>query len=901
MDALIAYEPVPPQEAVDAGRVILRNGTAAQLRRAGPQDAELLRAFLDRVSDEARARRFLAGVSAEAALRALMPSDGAVTLIVLTAAGVVATGCYVPLTGPEPRTAEVAFLVEDDQVGHGLGTLLLERLAMIAARAGITHFQALTQPDNAPMLTILRESGFQLHATQADGAVDIEFAIAPTAESVDRAAMRDRVATVASLRPLLRPRSVAVIGASRDPDAIGHRILKYLVRGEFAGPVYPVNPKAQVVASIPAYASVLDVPGPVDLAVVAVPTAAVLPVVQECGQKGVRAVVVVSAGFAETGPAGRALQDELVRTVRAHGMRLVGPNCLGVLSADPEVRLNASFSPVFPAWGSVAMSSQSGALGLAVLEYAQEMGLGLASFVSVGNKADVSGNDLIQYWGEDPAIRVILLYLESFGNPRRFARLARAVGRAKPIVAVKAGRTPAGRRAAGSHTAALAAGETAVEALFEQAGVIRADTLEEMFDVASLLAEQALPAGPRVAIVTNAGGPGILAADALAAAGLQVPEPSPELEERLRGMLPPSASVKNPVDMIASAGPQQYRDALGAVLADPGFDAVMAIFVPVGLCSPVAAGEAIAGAVAAGRAAGVAKPVLACIMSGTDLGGPLVAGSERIPTYRFPEAAARALARAHAYSRWRQAPLGDIPVLPGFDGDAARDVCRVAVARGGGFLLPSEVDRVMAAAGLPVLPSVLAPDADGAAEAAARLGFPVVVKVVGRTLTHKSDVGGVQLDLNDAAAVRAACARIEAGLAAAGAAADELAGFLVQPQVGGGTELFVGVTQDPSFGPLVAFGLGGTLVELLRDVAFRITPLTDRDADAMIHGIRGFPLLDGFRGRPPADVEAVRDVLLRISGLVDAVPEIAELDLNPLVALGRGRGCRILDARVRVG
>ncbi len=897
---MIAFEPVPPQEAIDAGRVILRDGTPADLRRAGPADADLMRAFLARVSEEARSRRFLAGVSPETALRSLLPTDGAVTLVVLTGAGIVATGCFVPDRGPDPRSAEVAFLVEDDLIGRGLGTLLLERLALIAARAGITRFRALTQPDNSAMLAILRDSGFNLHTTHEDAAVEIEFATAPTAESVDRAAMRDRVATVASLRPLLRPRSVAVIGASRDPDAIGHRILRYLVRGEFAGPVYPVNPKASVVASIPAYPSVLDIPGPVDLAVIAVPTAAVLPVIEECGKKGVRAAVVVSAGFAETGPAGRALQDDLVRKARSHGMRLVGPNCLGVLSADPEVRLNASFSPVFPAWGSVAMSSQSGALGLAVLEYAQEMGLGLASFVSVGNKADVSGNDLIQYWGEDPAIRVILLYLESFGNPRRFARLARSVGRAKPIVAVKAGRTPAGRRAAGSHTAALAAGETAVEALFEQAGVIRADTLEEMFDVASLLAEQAPPAGPRVAIVTNAGGPGILAADALAAAGMQVPEPSPDLQERLRRILPPSASVKNPVDMIASAGPEQYRAALGEILADPGFDAVMTIFVPVGLCRPDAAGGAIAAAVAAARAAGTQKPVQACIMAGTGLGGPLKAGAERIPTYRFPEAAARALARAHAYARWRDAPIGDIPVLPSFDGEAARAVCRLALARGGGYLQPGEVDRLLAAAGLPVLPGVVVADADGAAAAAARLGFPAAVKVVGRTLTHKSDVGGVQLDLHDAAAVRAACDRIRAGLAAAGAA-DELAGYLVQPQVGGGTELFVGVTQDPSFGPLVAFGLGGTLVELLRDVAFRITPLTDRDADEMVHAIRGFPLLDGFRGRQPADVDAVREVLLRISALVEAVPEIAELDLNPLVALGRGHGCRILDARVRVG
>ena len=898
---MVAYEPVPPQEAIDAGRVILRDGTAAQLRRATPGDADRMRAFLGRVSPDARGRRFLGGVSEESALGSLLPSGGATVLLVLRGdQSIIATGCFVPDQAEQPTAAEVALLVEDDEVGHGCGTLLLERLAMLAARQGITRFRALTQPDNRAMIDVFRTSGFRLRSVQEDGATEIEFSIEPTKESVDRAAMRDRVATVASLRPLLHPRSVAVIGASRDPDAIGHRILQYLVRGDFNGPVYPVNPHAQVVSCVPAHPSVLDIPGPIDLAVIAVPTAAVLPVIEQCGQKGVRAAVVISAGFAETGPEGRARQDELVERARGYGMRLVGPNCLGVLSADPEVRLNASFSPVFPHWGPVAMSSQSGALGLAVLEYADQMGLGLASFVSVGNKADVSGNDLIQYWGEDPAIRVILLYLESFGNPRRFARLARAVGRTKPIVAVKAGRTAAGRRAAGSHTAALAAGETAVAALFEQAGVIRADTLEEMFDVAALLASQPLPAGPRVALVTNAGGPGILAADALAAAGLEVPEPSPDLQARLRAVLPPSASVRNPVDMIASAGPAELRAALGAVLADPGFDAAIAIFVPVGLCSPEAASEAIAGAVVQARAGGCTKPVTACIMAGTAQPQPLQAGDERVPVYRFPEAAARAIARAHEYARWQRTPLGDIPALAGLDGATARSICQAARTRGGPYLEPDEVQRLLAVAGLPVVEGAVVADADAAAAAAERLGFPVVVKLVAHTLTHKSDVGGVQLDLRDPGAVRAACARIEAGLRAAGHDAAELMGYLVQPQVAGGTELFVGVTQDPSFGPLVAFGLGGTLVELLHDVAFRITPLTGRDADEMIHAIAGFPLLDGFRGRPPADVDAVRDVLLRVSGLAEAVPEIAELDLNPLVALPSGQGCRILDARVRL-
>ena len=500
---------------------------------------------------------------------------------------------------------------------------------------------------------------------------------------------------------------------------------------------------------------------------------------------------------------------------------------------------------------------------------------------------------------QHPATDLILLYLESFGNPRRFARLARRVSRKKPILAVKAGRSAAGHRAAGSHTAALAANDVAVEALFRQAGVIRADTLEELFDIAALLANQPLPAGPRVGIVTNAGGPGILATDALAGSGLEVPETSPATRQRLQQVLPAAASLGNPIDMIASAGPEEYRRAVAAALDDPAFDAVLVIFVPVELAEPTAVAGALHAAVQEARAAGNRKPVLACFLESRGLRSPLAAGGERIPSYIFPESAARALARAYEYARWRSRPPGVVPRYDDVDREAARAVIQAARARGDAWLGADDAAAVLRAYGLPLLPARLARSAAEAAEAAGQLGYPVVVKLASRSIVHKTDWDGVILNLTGPDAVRDACTRIAERLRAAGRLA-ELDGFLVQPMVAGGVELLIGMTDDPLFCPLLAFGLGGIHVEVLRDVVVRITPLTDRDADEMIRGIRGYRLLTGYRGHPPADVEAVRHVLLRVSQLVAELPEIAEIDLNPVKAFEPGQGCRILDARIRL-
>ena len=900
--------PSPP--AVDdpaAPRLVLRDGTVAAVRRSTAADRDLMRRFFHELSPESRRRRFFtAGEPADALVDRLCDSadeQRSVTLVAVRQVGddtrFIAVGSY--LAGA-PGVAETAFAVDDRFHGKGLATDLLERLATIAAAHGFRRFEATTLTDNNAMLEVFRDSGFEVRSKTAVGVIDVVLELTPSAAGVVSAEARHRRATAASLRPMLEPRAVAVVGASRDPASIGRRVLDALVAAGFSGPIYPVNPAAAEIAGLRAYASARDVPAGVDLAVIAVPRDRVPAVVDDCAAAGVKSLVVITAGYAEAGAEGRALQQELVERVRRYGMRMVGPNCMGLLNATPAMRLNASFSPIFPPAGHVGLSSQSGALGLAILALAINRGVGLSTFVSVGNKADVSSNDLLEYWEEDETTRVILLYLESFGNPRRFARLARRISRTKPIVAVKAGRTRGGSRAAGSHTAALAANDVAVEALFHQSGVIRADTIDEMFDIAACLDAQPLPAGRRVAIVTNAGGPGILAVDACESAGLTVAPFSEETRGRLSAFLPAAASTGNPVDMVASAGPDEYRQAIEIALTDKDTDALIVIFAPVDVKQAPLTVTAIRDGIANARRAGATqKPILACVMADQGRPQPLDLGAERIPAYAFPENAARALARIATYAEWRAQPPG---LLWGFDdvhAEEARQVCRGAIeARGEDWLTAEETQRVLNAFGLPLAASAVAHTADQAAALAAVLGFPVVAKILSHEVQHKTEVGGVCLNLQNESAVRRAFADILARAKDAGVLA-AVDGVLIQPMLTGGVETMIGVAADRLFGPLIGFGLGGIYVELLGDVRFRIAPLTDRDADELMREIRGFRLLQGYRGQPAADVAALRDVLLRVSRLADEVPEIVELDLNPVIVLPAGRGCRIVDARIKVG
>jgi len=694
---------------------------------------------------------------------------------------------------------------------------------------------------------------------------------------------------------LLEPRSIAVVGASRTESAVGRRVLDAIRKDGFEGPIYPVNAHATSIAGLPCWRSARDLPRGVDLAVICVPAGAVLDAVDACGASGVGSLVVITAGFGETGKAGQSLQDALRDRARSYGMRMVGPNCMGLINT--RLKLNASFSPVFPPSGPVALSSQSGALGLAILELATERHVGLSTFVSIGNKADVSSNDLLEYWEDDPDTSVILLYLESFGNPRKFAELARRIGRHKPIIAVKSGRTRAGSRAAGSHTAALAASDAVVDELFRATGVIRAGTIDEMFDVAACLASQPLPTGRRVGVVTNAGGPGILAVDACEGAGLSVVEFSPGTRRQLSEFLPASASLGNPVDMVASAGPDAYRRAIGVALGADETDALIVIYTPVDPSHSEAILRAIAAGVIDARHAGSRKPVLACLMAYAAT-RPLMAESEQVPVYAFPENAARALAQAASYGAWRKLAPGRYRSFDDTGVETARKICRSALAaRGDTWLTSRELHQVLDAYRVPLVHEAETSDPVEAADIASTFGFPVVAKLNAVGLVHKSDIGGVRTSLRSANEVKAAAT----GLLEV-ARAHRLTGarVVIQPMIAGGVETMIGALHDPLFGSLVGFGLGGTDVEIEQDVHFRVAPMTDRDAMDLIGESRAHIKLAGQRGRPVADMRAVQDLLLRVSALAADIPELRELDLNPVLVLPDGSGCKVVDARIRI-
>jgi len=696
---------------------------------------------------------------------------------------------------------------------------------------------------------------------------------------------------VESLRSLLRPESVAVIGASRTPGTIGYELLDNLINHGFRGTVYPVNPSAGSIHSVRAWASVSDLPETPDLAVVVVPKEHVLDVLRECGEAGVPGAVIISAGFREVGGEGARRERELVRIAREHGIRLVGPNCMGVINTSSGVSMNATFAPTMPPAGPIAFMSQSGAMGVSILDYAAEYGFGISQFVSMGNKADVSGNDLLEYWQRDDGVGVILMYLENFGNPQNFNRIARATTREKPVIAVKAGRTRAGARAASSHTGALAAMDVATDALFAQCGVLRADTVEELFDLAMAFGNAPLPAGPGVAVVTNAGGPGIIIADACEARGLEVPGLEEATTRRLRGILPEEASVGNPVDMIASAGAEDYREVLHVVLEDPGVDAVIAAFVPPLGIDAVDVARSIRQA--ADRSE---KPVLAVLMGREGLPQGMAELREAsVPAYIFPESAARALAAMDRHRRRLSRPEGTVETFPA-ERERAGEILAGARDEGRQLLTVEESLSLLEAYGIPTAAHGVAEEEDEAVEIAEAMGFPVVLKAVAPGLVHKTEAGAVELGIEEAGAVREAYRRIVERSATWEEAT--LEGVLVQPMVAGGKEVILGMTTEPNFGPLLMFGLGGIYVEALGDVTFRLQPVSDVDAREMVRSIQGAALLEGVRGDPPVDFALLAETLQRVSQLVEDHPEVTELDVNPFLAFPEGGGSRAVDGRV---
>ena len=778
----------------------------------------------------------------------------------------------------KPGVAEIAFAVPDDMHHRGIATLLLEHLVSLARRRGLQAFTAETLADNAAMLRVFADAGLPASRQTRDGVVELTFPLpgGDADESLDSylesVARRESRADVASLRPLLRPESVAVVGASRTPGTVGRAILHNIVSGGFQGSVYAVNPHARTLEGVRCVASVGDLPGPVDLAVIAVPPAAVPDVAAECGRRGVRGLTVITSGLGAEG-------TDLLAICRRYGMRLVGPNCFGV--SVPAIGLNATFAAARPAPGVAGLVVQSGGVGVALLGQLSRLGIGVSSFASVGDKYDVSSNDLLMWWAQDEVTRLAILYVESFGSPRKFARTARRVGHQMPVLTVVGGRSAAGQRAAASHTAAAATPLATQEALFGQAGVIAATSLGELTETVALLAGQPLPAGPRVAVVTNAGGAGVLAADACGDNGLQVVQFAGATRRRLRRLLPAGAAVAGPADTTAAVSNDVFRACLEEAAADDGVDAVLAVAVPTALSDLRTAIDA----------ADTGKPVAAVLLDQAESVRMLASGR---PAYAYPESAARALGHAARYRAWRDRPRGRVPALPGLRAADARKLLAGFLAShpAGGWLPADQAAELLACYQIPLVAARAAHSEQEAVRAAADLGGRVVLKAEAEGLVHKSDAGAVRLDLRTPQEVTDAYRALAATLG------PRLNRVLVQPMIADGVEILIGVVQEPVFGPLVVFGLGGVATEVLGDHAARLTPLTDTDADELIQSVHAAPLLFGHRGAPPVDVGALAGTLLRISRLADDLPEVAELDLNPVIA--RPDGAHAVDVRVRV-
>jgi acetyl coenzyme A synthetase (ADP forming)-like protein len=804
-----------------------------------------------------------------------------------TSDDVVAQGNYF---GIEPGQAEVAFTIARGLQGLGLGTLLLAHLAEVAEENGISLFVAEVLPDNHRMIEVFRESGFPIEMTSRPGTIHVELPTSFSEGAISRFEDRDRLAAQAAIRPFLEPRAVAVIGASRERGTVGGQLFHNALESGFEGVVYPVNPSADVVQSVRAYPSIAEVPDEVDLAVIAVPAPVVVDVARECADKGVPALVVISAGFAETGPDGAELQRRLVDVCRAAGMRLVGPNCLGILNTAQRAHLNVTFAPATPPRGRIGFATQSGALGLALIDLSSDRGLGVSSFASIGNRADITANDFLEYWEDDDATRVALLYIESFSDPRRFSRVARRLGPRMPIVVVKSGRSAAGERATSSHTGALlAASDVTVDALFEQAGVIRTDSLAELLDVASLLENQPLPRGRRVGIITNAGGPGIMCADACEAGGLEVPELPQDIRARLGELLPAEAGLLNPVDMIATATAEHYRGTIRTLADWEGIDALIVIFIRPLLTRAEDVAAAIRETV---QEMPRELPVQAVFMSPQDHGAISGGG---VPTHLYPEDAARTLGRVMRHVDWRERPAQEPPEFDDLRADEAAAVIAEALESGREWMQLEQTARLLDCYRIATPQWRVATDPEQAGRAAEELGGWVALKAQGPGLVHKTEMGAVRIGLAGRAEVTRAAREMDEAIARAGARRET---FIVQAMVEGGVELLAGVVEDPTFGPVLACGAGGTQAELLKDVAVRICPITLDDARRMLGSLATFPLLTGFRGSPEANLDALQELLLRVSAMVEAHHEIAELDLNPVLA--GPESAIAVDFRIRV-
>jgi acyl-CoA synthetase (NDP forming)/ribosomal protein S18 acetylase RimI-like enzyme len=879
---------------------LLADGSTAEIRPAAPDDFDAVLAMYEAMSPDNTYLRFFnlsrRAAAAEARRTCRDLSPGHVSLLALSGDVVVGCASYYTSAPPAasadeitpsarvtPVTAEIAIAVAEHMHHRGIATLLLEHLVSVAASHQVDAFTAETLAENTAMLKVFADAGLPVNRRYADGVVKLAFPI-PRAD-VDPAldtylnavANRERLADAASLRHLLAPESVVVIGASRRPGAVGRTILDNVRTAGYLGRLYAVNPHAEPIGGVPCWPAVADLPEAPDLAVIAVPAASVLDTVEQCGRRGVRSVVVITSGLDADGCAG------LLASCRRHGMRLVGPNCFGV--AVPGIGLDATFAARHPRPGRVGLVMQSGGVGFALVDQLSRLGIGISSFASVGNKLDVSSNDLLMWWEQDGLTELAVLYIESFGNPRKFARTARRVGATMPVLTVHAGRSAAGQRAAASHTAAVASPLVSREALFAQAGVIATPGLGELTEVTALMATQPVPAGGTVAIVSNVGGAGVLTADACNDLGLAVHHPAGPTSRKLSALLPGGA-VSGPVDTTATVSAADFQQCLELLAADADVDAMIVLVLATGANGDLT--TAIA-------EADISVPVVAVVLNQPETVRliPRARGGE-IPAYGFPEAAVTALARAVKYGAWRAEPREPVPGFADIrPADARALVYRFFDdAPAGGWLPAGPTAELLRCYGITLTGLTPVASEDEAVAAAAGTGGPVVLKADVAGLVHKTDAGAVKLDLRTEADVRDAYRSLQSLFG------DRLRRILVQPMITGGTEVIIGVVDDHMFGPLVVFGLGGVATEVLADHATRLTPLTGTDADHLIGSIRSARLLLGHRGTPAADLGALRELLLRVSRLADDLPEITDLDLNPVIA--RPDGAFAVDARVKV-
>jgi acyl-CoA synthetase (NDP forming)/RimJ/RimL family protein N-acetyltransferase len=888
-----------------ASYALLSDGSTVEIRPARPRDADDIRHMHQQMSPDNAYFRFFSfspqAPEREAQRLARPEGPDHAALLARLDGMLIGVASYEPTQ--RPGVAEIAFAVSDEMHGRGVATLLLEHLVSLARQRRLTAFAAETLPENLAMQRVFADAGLPVERQFANGVIELTMPL-PGHDGgrldhyLDAVAGRASTADVASLRHLLEPASVAVIGASRRRGSIGREILHNIVAAGFAGPVYPVNPHGRSMEGLACLASAADLPLGVDLAVIAVPAPAVPAVAAECGRRGVHALIVITSNLGGAGA-------DLLAICRRYGMRLVGPNCFGVASAAAQ--LNATFATTMPATGIAGLVVQSGGVGIALLEQLGRLGIGISSFASVGDKYDVSSNDLLTWWEQDEQTKLAVLYVESFGSPRGFARTARRVGRRMPVLTVIGGRSAAGQRAAASHTAASATPLVTQEALFGQAGIIATHSLGELVDAAALVASQPLPGGRRVAIVSNAGGAGVLAADACGDSGLTVAVLGARTQRRLSGLLPAGATVSGPVDTTAAVTIESFRACLEVVAADDSVDALLALGVP----------TAIADLSAAILTAQVDKTMAAVLLDqseavslgassrgddsapgdasapGYDSSLP-AAGGPRLPVYSYPENAARALSHAASYREWRDTQHGQVPELTGVDPAGAHALVSAFLADrpAGGWLATADAVSLLRSYGIPMVETRPAADQAGAVVVAAELGGHVVLKADVPGLVHKSDVGAVKLDLRTPDEVASAYADLAAAFGAS------MHRVMVQPMLADGVETLIGVVQEPVFGPLVVFGLGGVATDVLDDYAARLAPLTDADAEQMIRGVRAAPLLLGHRGAQAVDTAALADLLLRVSRLADDLPGVAELDLNPVIA--RPDGAYAVDARIRI-